>query len=308
MQIDKTGQIVQNQGLVSINSNNPTVRLVNGQLQPVLTMLPGQTELWRLTNAGADIFYDLHLDGYTFTVVAQDGYPAAVLTTATTLLLPPGKRYDVLVSASSHPGDAWLQTLPYSNGPGGDSYPAVNLLRLHVAGEASPTASTPPAAEAGWATSTAGTSLAAAPIAQSRTVTLSENAAGTVMYINGKQFDPNKSIFSTPAILGTVEQWTVLNTTGEVHPFHLHTDHFQVMSIAGVAQPYVGQQDTIPVPYEQNGTPGQVVIRIAFTDFTGRLMFHCHIAAHEDSGMMSFINVDQPPAGFDKRLMWNAGP
>jgi FtsP/CotA-like multicopper oxidase with cupredoxin domain len=45
------------------------------------------------------------------------------------------------------------------------------------------------------------------------------------------------------------------------------------------------------VPYEQNGKPGEVVIRIAFDDFPGRYMFHCHIAAHEDNGMMSFINV-----------------
>jgi suppressor of ftsI len=48
------------------------------------------------------------------------------------------------------------------------------------------------------------------------------------------------------------------------------------------------------VPYKKNGVPGQVVIRIDFTDFTGRVMFHCHIAAHEDAGMMSFINVVDP--------------
>ena len=30
---------------------------------------------------------------------------------------------------------------------------------------------------------------------------------------------------------------------------------------------------------------------LPFTDFTGPYMFHCHIGAHEDNGMMSFINV-----------------
>jgi FtsP/CotA-like multicopper oxidase with cupredoxin domain len=60
------------------------------------------------------------------------------------------------------------------------------------------------------------------------------------------------------------------------------------------SQPYPGKQDIIPVPYKKNGVPGQVVIRIDFTDFTGRVMFHCHIAAHEDAGMMSFINVVDP--------------
>jgi FtsP/CotA-like multicopper oxidase with cupredoxin domain len=115
------------------------------------------------------------------------------------------------------------------------------------------------------------------------------------MYINGKQFNPDKSIFSTPAVLGTTEQWTIFNEAGEIHHFHLHTDHFQVMSINGTAQPYTGEQDIVPVPYKKNGVPGQVVIRIHFTDWTGKVMFHCHIAAHEDAGMMSFIKVVAPP-------------
>jgi FtsP/CotA-like multicopper oxidase with cupredoxin domain len=63
------------------------------------------------------------------------------------------------------------------------------------------------------------------------------------------------------------------------------------MSINGVNQPFTGQQDEVPVPAQSNGKPGKVVIRIHFTDFTGPLMFHCNIAAHEDAVMMSFINV-----------------
>ena len=137
--------------------------------------------------------------------------------------------------------------------------------------------------------------LANAPIARHRTVTLSENAAGTVMYINGKQFDLNKSIFSAPAVLGTSEQWTVLNESGEIHPFHVHTDHFQVMSVNGVDSPTPASRTSSPSPTRKR-LPGQVVIRIQFTDFTGKVMFHCHIAAHEDAGMMSFVNVVAPPS------------
>ena len=111
------------------------------------------------------------------------------------------------------------------------------------------------------------------------------------MYINGKEFNYGKSIFDQPAVLGTVEEWTIQNTSGEMHPFHLHVSSFQVMSIDGKPQPYNGAQDVEWVPHAQNGTPGKIVIRIPFTDFTGRYMFHCHIAGHEDAGMMSFINV-----------------
>jgi suppressor of ftsI len=138
---------------------------------------------------------------------------------------------------------------------------------------------------------TAPATLANAPIAQSRTLRLSENAAGTDMYSSSILTSPSSP---SPAVLGTVEQWTIEKESGEIHPFHIHTDHFQVMSINGVPRPSTGEQDIIPVPYKKNGVPGQVVLRIDFTDFTGKIMFHCHIAAHEDAGMMSFVNVVDP--------------
>lgn len=298
IQITSQNQIVKNAANYAINSNAPTVRLVNGQLQPTLNMRPGQTELWRLANEGADIFYNLDLPGYAFTLVGQDGYPASQVTTANTLLLPPAKRWDVLVTAPSEPLTTWLKTLAYSNGPQGDSYPQTSLMKVVVSGP--PEAST---AMPMGALPTALPSLANTPIARDRTIYLSENAAGTEMYINAKQFDPNQSVFSTPAVLGTTEQWTIYNESGEIHPFHTHTEHFQVMSINSVSQPYTGEQDIVPVPYKQNGVPGEVVIRIHFTDFTGKVMFHCHIAAHEDAGMMSFINVVDPPPGYDPILI-----
>ena len=64
-----------------------------------------------------------------------------------------------------------------------------------------------------------------------------------------------------------------------------------MMSINGTPQPYTHVEDTVPVPHPVNGAPGSVVVRIAFADYPGRWMFHCHIAAHEDNGMMSFIDV-----------------
>ena len=66
---------------------------------------------------------------------------------------------------------------------------------------------------------------------------------------------------------------------------------FQLMSVDGVAQPYTHIQDPVPIPHAENGVPGKVVIRIPFRDYPGRWMFHCHIAAHEDNGMMSYVNV-----------------
>ncbi|WP_042418061.1 multicopper oxidase family protein [Streptacidiphilus anmyonensis] len=287
MQIDWKGHIVQNTATTAINSDSPTVRLVDGQLRPVLSMRPDETQLWRLVNAGADIFYQLQLDGYRFTVVGEDGAPVARVTVTTNLLMPPGKRFDVLVTACPRPGRAWLRTLAYTTGPQGDSYPQARLLLLDVHG--------PRAAELPTVTGripTAASDLSRARIARHRTVVLSESADGNTFYINGREFSgDDPSVFATPARLGTVEEWTVVNASREIHPFHLHVSYFQVMSVNGRPQPYTHVQDIVPIPYTVHGRPGVVVVRIAFTDFTGRYLFHCHIAAHEDNGMMSFVYV-----------------
>jgi FtsP/CotA-like multicopper oxidase with cupredoxin domain len=273
---------------VSIDSNAPTARLVNGRLRPVLKMYSGETQLWRLVNAGADIFYQLALDHQRFTVIGEDGIPVARVTHPETLLLPPGKRYDVLVTAGD-PSSSSLRTTAYSNGPGGDSYPDVALVGVNVSRsrreERPDTMRSMPGAPA---------NLAGAAIAQHRSLTLTEDEATSRFFINGKQFDMDRSVFSSPARTNTVEEWTIVNRTGEDHPFHLHNVSFQVTSVNGIAQPYTTEQDTVPVPHEIDGRPGQVVIRVPFGQETGRFMFHCHIAAHEDKGMMSFIDVVNP--------------
>ncbi|MFD7904371.1 multicopper oxidase family protein [Kitasatospora sp. NPDC059747] len=285
-QLDAGGHILQGTAADPLQSGNPTVRLVNGRLRPVLPMRPDETQLWRLVNAGADIFYRLRLDGRRFTVVGEDGTPVAAITTADELLLPPGKRYDVLVTASGTPGRTVLRTAAYSNGPQGDAYPDVPLATVAVTGR--PAHRLP---EPTGALPTAPADLAIAPVARRRTLDLSESADGNTFYIDGQQFAMDRSVFDTPARLGTVEEWTIVNHSGEDHPFHLHTTAFQVLSVDGAAQPYTHRQDTVPVPHAVDGVPGRVVIRVAFEDYPGRWMFHCHIGAHEDHGMMSYIDV-----------------
>ena len=118
----------------NIDSNAPTTRLVNGLERPRLTAAPGETQLWRLANIGADIFYDLQLPGTSFTVVGEDGNPVWSVWSADHLVLPPGKRYDVLVQPAA--GSSTLSTLAYDQG--GDQYPtgAAGHARHHRFGGA----------------------------------------------------------------------------------------------------------------------------------------------------------------------------
>jgi FtsP/CotA-like multicopper oxidase with cupredoxin domain len=91
--------------------------------------------------------------------------------------------------------------------------------------------------------------------------------------------------------LNTVEEWTFTNTTAEYHPFHIHIQPFQVISVNGIPVKGVEYRDTMPIPPMENGVPGKVVIRQRYTDFTGRFVIHCHILVHEDLGMMAPVQV-----------------
>ena len=45
-------------------------------------------------------------------------------------------------------------------------------------------------------------------------------------------------------------------------------------------------QDVVNVPAHS-----QSRVRIAFEDFTGTAVYHCHILDHEDNGMMGVVSV-----------------
>src|SRR5205085_6523670 len=72
--------------------------------------------------------------------------------------------------------------------------------------------------------------------------------------INDQVFTEDMMPLAAP-VLGTVEKWTLQNKTTDDHPFHIHVNGFQVMSVNG--QPYVanGHQDTVNIPkqYAENG-------------------------------------------------------
>jgi hypothetical protein len=124
-------------------------------------------------------------------------------------------------------------------------------------------------------------------------------------YINlhpgeNRQFDPN---CATP-----------------FHDFHIHTNHYQVIELAGLKEEtsaavgtsnptdkcekrrfkYPIWQDSTTLPsacyaIDNEGTsvlePGHVKIRLRFEDFTGEYVLHCHFLGHEDLGMMLAVQT-----------------
>jgi suppressor of ftsI len=283
------GSIVMGQGEVA--PDKPSTWLVNGQLRPTLSLAPGETQLWRIANIGADLFYDVALDDHRLSVVAEDGSPVWRTRTARHLVLPPGKRFDVLVQGGK-PGRYGFRSRPYDEGF--ELLPAKRLATLTVGGKRRPRLALP------RRLATPAPPIAGRPVTRRRTFTFAfgTGTAFTAL-INGKVFDPH-AIGVTPR-LGTVEEWTLRNPSSENHPFHIHVNDFQVMSVNGTPYRARGLQDVVVIP--KNG--GEVVIRNRFEDFTGHFVFHCHILGHEDAGMMQTVQVlgpgqrPTPPPGGD---------
>jgi FtsP/CotA-like multicopper oxidase with cupredoxin domain len=244
------------------------------------TIRPGETQLWRLANIGANIYYRLHLPGYRFRVIAQDGIPVRKAYDQDTIVIAAGARFDVLVQGAP-PGTTRLETLKYDTGPAGNKFPRADLATVVSRGT--------PVRPATLPTDIAPhEDLSNATIAARRTVVLTENEAGTKFYINGRLYDPHRIDFT--GTLDTVEEWTVRNDSDETHSFHIHTNDFQLMSIDGKPHdPSHGWYDTIDVPVR-----GKAVIRIHYTDFTGKTVLHCHIFNHEDMGMMAVLDIVAP--------------
>ncbi|WP_327365303.1 multicopper oxidase family protein [Streptomyces sp. NBC_01217] len=255
----------------------PTNRTVNGQKNPVINIRPGETQLWRLANIGANIYYKLRLPGIRFHVIAQDGIPVRKVYTQETLVISAGARFDVLVQGGT-PGTARLETLPYNTGSAGNQFPQAVLATV-VTGGPRTTRATIPTDFAPHE------DLSHATIAAHKTVVYTENKAGTKFFINGRLYDPHRIDFTSA--LGTVEEWSIRNNTDEDHSFHIHTNDFQLMSTNGKAHdPSRGWHDTVNVPAR-----GNIVMRIHFTDFTGKTVLHCHILNHEDLGMMAILDI-----------------
>lgn len=157
--------------------------------------------------------------------------------------------------------------------------------------------------------------LPAAPIASSGTPTTPAKAAATGafgFYINDKSYDPNRIDFTRQ--VGTTDDW-LLTSQGEPHIFHIHVNPFQIMDVlyapAGATPKSIfGKNGECLVPADSLGLENQycgmwhsfrdtvfvqndyqVIVRTRYDRYIGEFVIHCHILDHEDSGMMTNIQI-----------------
>jgi FtsP/CotA-like multicopper oxidase with cupredoxin domain len=256
--------------------------LVNGRVKPTLVARPGLRQRWRIVNAAKSRYFQLALDGHSFTRVGGDGGFIEAPVTTDKLVVIPGGRADVVVVPSGQPGTTVpVRWVPYDRGYG-TAYmvPEQDVFFVKFVGEPYVEASPVP------------THLRTiAPIetatATSRTIDLTQDLSTgkLVLGINGV---PSWDAPALVAHTGDTEVWTINNQMDFDHPFHLHGFFFQALdATSGAPLPSPEWSDTYNVPQHQT-----VQIAVKYDDREGMWMFHCHILDHADAGMMGMLMLE----------------
>jgi FtsP/CotA-like multicopper oxidase with cupredoxin domain len=277
--------------------------LVNGQVRPGATAAPGERELWRVVNACPARYLRLTLDGQDLRLSARDVGRLPEPVEVTEVVLAPGNRVELLVDTRE--GTSTLVAAPVDrgsmggmmngmmggpgDGPGTDE--PVDLLTLEVAGdraeEAGPVPSGPALRD-----------LRDEPVEARRTLDFAMGMGGMggmmggtrgpgqmmSFTIDGREFDADRT--DQRVRVGTVEEWTLANSSPMDHPLHLHVWPMQVVADGGRDVSAPRWQDVVNIP-----AFGEVTVRVAFDDFGGRTVYHCHILDHEDLGMMGTLEA-----------------
>src|SRR6267142_2266261 len=87
---------------------------INGQVNPVVPIRPGEMQFWRIGNIGATAFLKFRIEGMPLFVLATDGHPLSRPRKMTELFLGPGERVDA-IAIGPQPGEYALSTVPFQN-------------------------------------------------------------------------------------------------------------------------------------------------------------------------------------------------
>jgi FtsP/CotA-like multicopper oxidase with cupredoxin domain len=260
-----------------VTGREGTTLFVNQQTQPTIPIRSGEIQRWRVINAAAGRYYRLALPGHTLMHVGSDAGLFERPVEASSVLLAPSERVELLVRGTGAPGSqVKLQSLPYDRYHPDfrpkDSKNTLELLTLQY------TADEPTAPLAIPDTLRPVPALDPSKAAATQKISMANGQ------INGKSFSMTR--VDVRAKLNTTEVWTILNPNPIDHSFHLHGFSFQVLDSKGV--PIPAWEDTVNI--KKNG---RIQIIVEFKDYPGKRMLHCHTLAHEDVGLMGILEVQE---------------
>ena len=281
--LDQKGNLLPYQELSIMTGREGNLITANGQSNPKLVVPPQNLLRIRILNASSSRFYRLSLEEHPFYLIATDGGALAEPVEMSELLLTPGERADVLVQGNREPGEYRLLNLPYER-------VGIGMMGTNVS-ESQPQV---------LATVSYGKELTAVPLPKQlipvpalpapqkvRHFQMNHGmipGEGMAFLFNGQPYQPER--IDTQVQLNTVEDWELINTGIMDHPFHVHSNAFQVLSRNGKPESYRAWKDVVLVRQGE-----KVLIRMPLQDFVGKTVYHCHILDHEDLGMIGNLEI-----------------
>jgi FtsP/CotA-like multicopper oxidase with cupredoxin domain len=235
---------------------------VNGRLEPMVAMRPGEVQMWRIVNSSprSAIWLPALPAGFNWKQLAQDGVQFADVNYQNSknpsLFIAAGNRVDLLVQApmTAQTANVVVQP-PVSKSevvfPTGSATPLsqVTLMSIKVSGTPVQMPFMTKAPPFPPFLTDIKDSEVKGPVRDlvfdSKPPTTPEQHT-----INGKQFMEGMNWEVNP--LNTVQQWKVINTTsfGPIdHPFHIHINPFQVTEVFDPNQTIPGPNSTLIYKY-----------------------------------------------------------
>ena len=264
---------------------------INGQLNPLIDIRPGEMQFWRIAHIGATLFIRFRIGGMPLYVVARDGHPLTQPQKVDEFFVGPGERIDA-IAVGPDAGEYKVTTIPFQNEAWKKPDPAQQLATIVSSGGGRPSGG----AESeilnqrvegdAWIDT-----VRATPIAKRRELTYSRTPDRKVFMIDHHVMEEDR--VDQTVKLGDTEEWTVINTDQQYHSFHIHQTGFLVTEVNGVPQRELSLRDTVSIPPATDQSQGVLKVVIPFTDpvIVGRFVYHCHAVDHEDKGMMGVIEV-----------------
>ena len=284
------------------------------------THLPAQVVRFRILNASLERAYNIGFsDNRKFYVITTDGGLVDKPVSVTRFVISSAERVEILVDLSKDKNStldlkAYNASLPKgvsgfepANQPGplSNKLGARNFNILHInvdTANANPITSIP-------ATLTTNVFWNESNATATRKVTIADsiiNGRPTFAFNHRIAFDLNHIDYSVKK--DAYEIWEVSNTSVIAHPFHIHDIEFHILTRNGVAPTAEEQGWKDVVLVHQNETVRFIAKFDDFADSVHPFMFHCHIAAHEDAGLMGqFVVTQSGTSGIEKNAI-NANP
>jgi len=265
------------------------VILVNGVVKPTLTTNKPLIRLRILNGSNSRIYQLAFDDKRSFHIIGSDGGLLEKPLKSNSVQLAPGERAEVLVDIS----DGGVPTLI--------NQPNQNSRRLEPSGMMQMMAA-PDKRFSIFQIDARGVDKIQATIpdnlvvhqktdmqvSQKRHLKLQAQMgpammSGRGLSINGKRMDMNRIDEIVKA--GSLEVWTVTNSSMMPHPLHIHNAQFKIIGKQGrILEHETGFKDTVLLEPR-----GSMQLLIHFPDYKDEkrpYMYHCHNLEHEDQGMM----------------------